>query len=40
MNQSLFRLYYNREITKASALEQSVNPIELEQMMLTGRDIL
>jgi len=40
MNQSLFRLYYNREITKTSALEQSVNPIELEQMMLTGRDIL
>lgn len=40
MNQSLYRLYYNREITKASALERSVNPIELEQMMLTGRDIL
>ena len=40
MNQSLYRLYYNREITKESALERSVNPIELEQMMLTGREIL
>ncbi len=40
MNQSLYRLYYNREITKGAALERSVNPIELEQMMLTGRDIL
>ncbi len=40
MNQSLYRLYYNREITKESALERSVNPIELEQMMVTGREIL
>ncbi len=40
MNQSLYRLYYNREITKDSALERSANPIELEQMMVTGRDIL
>lgn len=40
MNQSLYKLYYNREITKESALERSVNPIELEQMILTGRDTL
>ncbi len=40
MNQSLYQLYYNREITKEAALERAVNPIELEQMMLTGRDIL
>ena len=40
MNQSLYQLYYNREITKESAIERSGNPIELEQMMLTGRDIL
>jgi twitching motility protein PilT len=40
MNQSLYKLYYNREITKESALERSVDPIEMEQMILTGRDIL
>lgn len=40
MNQSLYNLYYNREITKDSALERSVNPIELEQMIVTGRDTL
>ncbi|HPJ29317.1 MAG TPA: type IV pilus twitching motility protein PilT [Candidatus Sabulitectum sp.] len=40
MNQSLYKLYYNREITKESALERSVDPIELEQMILTGRDTL
>ncbi len=40
MNQSLYKLYYNREITKDSALERSVNPIELEQMVVTGRDTL
>ncbi|MCK5133036.1 MAG: type IV pilus twitching motility protein PilT [Candidatus Sabulitectum sp.] len=40
MNQSLYKLYYNRDISKESALERSVNPIELEQMMVTGRDIL
>ena len=40
MNQSLYKLYYNRDISKESALERSVNPIELEQMIVTGRDIL
>lgn len=40
MNQSLYRLYYNREITKESALERSVNPIEIEQMIATGRETL
>jgi len=40
MNQSLYRLYYNREITKESAIERSVNPIEIEQMIATGRETL
>ncbi|MCK5841284.1 MAG: type IV pilus twitching motility protein PilT [Candidatus Sabulitectum sp.] len=40
MNQSLYKLYYNREITKEAAIERSVNPVELEQMIVTGREIL
>jgi twitching motility protein PilT len=40
MNQSLYRLYYNREISKESALERSVNPTEIEQMIATGRETL
>lgn len=40
MNQSLYRLYFNRDITKVAAMERSVNPKELEQMMDTGRDVL
>ncbi len=40
MNQSLYKLFVNRDIARDTALERSNNPIELEQMIVTGRDIL
>jgi twitching motility protein PilT len=40
MNQALYRLFVNRDIAREVALERSNNPIELEQMIVTGRDIL
>ncbi len=40
MNQSLYRLYYTGDISKEAAMERSVNPTELEQMMGSGREIL
>lgn len=40
MNQSLYKLYYNHEITMEAALERTPNPVELEQMMDTGREVL
>jgi len=40
MNQSLFDLYNMKEITREVALERSSKPLELEQMIVTGRDIL
>ena len=40
MNQALYALYYSREITKTAALERASNPIELEQMITAGREIL
>ncbi len=39
MNQSLFRLASNRDIARDVALERSHNPVELEQMLVTGRDM-
>lgn len=38
MNQALFRLIQNREISKDMGLERSHSPVELEQMLVTGRD--
>jgi len=40
MNQSLFDLYNMKEITREVALERSSKPLELEQMIVTGREIL
>ncbi|PIE53070.1 type IV pili twitching motility protein PilT [Candidatus Fermentibacteria bacterium] len=40
MNQSLYKLYYNREISKDTALERSSNALELEQMINSGRETL
>jgi len=40
MNQALYNLFASREITREVALERSGNPIELEQMIVTGRDVL
>ncbi|MFO7950187.1 MAG: type IV pilus twitching motility protein PilT [Candidatus Fermentibacteraceae bacterium] len=40
MNQALYNLYAKREITKEVALDRAPDPVELEQMMVTGRDVL
>jgi len=40
MNQALYKLYAKREITREVALERAPDPVELEQMIVTGRDIL
>jgi twitching motility protein PilT len=40
MNQALYNLYVRREITKEVCLERSPDPIELEEMMVTGREVL
>jgi twitching motility protein PilT len=40
MNQALFKLYAKREITREIALERSSDQVELEQMIVTGRDVL
>jgi len=40
MNQSLYNLYNLKEITREVALERSSKPLELEQMIVTGREIL
>ncbi|HOA05458.1 MAG TPA: type IV pilus twitching motility protein PilT [Candidatus Fermentibacter daniensis] len=40
MNQALYKLYAKRDISKEVALERSPDPVELEQMMVTGREVL
>ncbi|MDM7991999.1 MAG: type IV pilus twitching motility protein PilT [Candidatus Fermentibacter sp.] len=40
MNQALYKLYAKRDISKEVALERSPDPVELEQMMITGREVL
>jgi twitching motility protein PilT len=40
MSQALYNLYVKREISKEVALDRAPDPVELEQMMVTGRDIL
>jgi twitching motility protein PilT len=40
MNQALYKLYAKREITREVSLERSPDPVELEQMIVTGRDVL
>ncbi len=40
MNQALYKLYAKRDITREVALERAPDPIELEQMIVTGRDVL
>jgi twitching motility protein PilT len=40
MNQALYKLYAKREISREVSLERSPDPLELEQMIVTGRDVL
>ncbi len=40
MNQSLYYLYSKKEITREVALERSSKPLELEQMIISGQEII
>ncbi len=40
MNQALYKLYAKRDISRDVALERAPDPVELEQMIVTGRDVL